>query len=138
MNKIKMFRKELEMTQAALAKKLGVTQGTVWHWENGKSLPTRDKLIAMAYLFDCTVHDLIGDLILSMYKTDRSGGGGTRDWLIQLRKEKHITQAELARRVGIAQPSLFSIERGHHNPKPENAKKIADILGFDWNRFFES
>lgn len=59
MSKIKQLRKELEMTQATLAKKLGVTQGAVWSWENGKSKPRTDKLIAMATLFDCTVDDLL-------------------------------------------------------------------------------
>lgn len=61
-----------------------------------------------------------------------------RTWLVILRKEKNMTQAELARRVGISQPSLFAIERGHNAPKPENAKRIAEILGFPWTRFYDN
>lgn len=61
MSKIKRLRKELEMTQDALAKKLGVTQGAVWHWENGRAKPTTDKLKAMAALFGCTVDDLLAE-----------------------------------------------------------------------------
>ena len=60
-----------------------------------------------------------------------------RNWLVTIRKGKNMSQAELARRVGIAQPSLFAIEKGKCNPRPATAKKIADILGFPWTRFYD-
>lgn len=60
-----------------------------------------------------------------------------RTWLVAIREKQNMSQAELARRVGISQPSMFEIEKGYTTPKPENAKKIADILGFPWTRFYE-
>lgn len=60
-----------------------------------------------------------------------------RNWLVYIRKEKNISQGELARLVGIAQPSMCAIEKGHKTPRPATAQKIADILGFPWTRFYE-
>lgn len=38
-NKYKKMRQELGLSQRALAKKLGVAQGTISHWESGKCTP---------------------------------------------------------------------------------------------------
>jgi putative transcriptional regulator len=48
-----------------------------------------------------------------------------------------MSQAELCRRVGISAPAYWCIEHGKTNPKPENAKKIAKVLGFNWTRFYD-
>lgn len=36
---IKQLRRQLELTQEQFARKVGVTCGTVNHWENGKRMP---------------------------------------------------------------------------------------------------
>lgn len=59
-----------------------------------------------------------------------------RVWLTEKRKAKNLSQAELARKVGISQPSLFYIESGKRNPKVKTAKRIAAVLDFDWTEFF--
>lgn len=60
-----------------------------------------------------------------------------RTWLVAIREKQNMSQAEIARRVGISQPSMCAIEKGYNTPRPETAKKIADILGFPWTRFYE-
>lgn len=60
-----------------------------------------------------------------------------RNWLIAIRKEKGISQREVAKKIGVAQPSYCNIERGNNNPSVEVAKRIAGVLGFDWTRFYE-
>ena len=60
-----------------------------------------------------------------------------REWLIAFRKAKNLTQGELAEAIGISQMSLSSYEQGIRNPKPQLAKKIAKVLGFDWTKFYE-
>jgi transcriptional regulator with XRE-family HTH domain len=60
-----------------------------------------------------------------------------RDWLIKLRKKKGLTQVEVAEKAGISQPSLCDIERGVTSPRPDTAKKIAEVLDFPWTKFFE-
>ena len=60
-----------------------------------------------------------------------------RNWLIDTRKKLGMTQGEVAERVGIAQPSYCEIENGASRPRPETAKKIGNVLGVAWVRFYE-
>lgn len=60
-----------------------------------------------------------------------------RDWLITIRENQGVAQKDVAKRVGIAQPSYCTIEKGKTRPTVETAKKIATVLGFDWTRFYE-
>ena len=60
-----------------------------------------------------------------------------REWLKDIREERHMSQLEISERVNITQPSYSNIEAGRRNPSIEAAKKIADVLGFPWTRFFD-
>lgn len=59
-----------------------------------------------------------------------------RQWLKDSRNDRNLTQKEVAELVGIAQPSYHLIESGENTPSVETAKKIAQVLGFDWTAFF--
>lgn len=48
--------------------------------------------------------------------------------ILALRREKNITQAELARLVNAKQPSIARLESGKHNPSLKLLKKIAEVL----------
>ena len=48
------------------------------------------------------------------------------------------SQSKVAKEIGIAQSTYASIETGYRTPSVETAKKIADVLGFPWTRFFEN
>ena len=48
--------------------------------------------------------------------------------LKELRKQAHLTQVELAKRLGIGQSSYADWERGKKNPTHENLVKLAQIL----------
>ncbi len=56
-------------------------------------------------------------------------------WLAELRGSR--TQAEMAKEIGIAQSTYASIEIGIRHPSVPMAKKIAEVMGFPWARFFE-
>lgn len=60
-----------------------------------------------------------------------------RDWLRKKRAEQRLSEMEVARRAGIAQPFYHNIEMEYKNPSVNTAKKIGEILGFDWTRFYE-
>ena len=49
--------------------------------------------------------------------------------LKQLRKEKNLTQEELADKVGIGQTFISKIERGHFEPSIPTLRRIAKVLG---------
>ena len=48
--------------------------------------------------------------------------------LKELRKQAHLTQVELAKRLGIGQSSYADWERGKKNPTQENLIRLAQIL----------
>lgn len=72
-------------------------------------------------------------------RKDKNGESAAkvREWLIQIREAKGLTQGAVANAAGIAQPSYFEIEKGISTPRPETAMKIAAAIGFHWTRFYE-
>ncbi len=59
------------------------------------------------------------------------------DWLKSVRKSKGMTGVEVATATGITQQSYSYIENGRRRPSVDVAKRIAEVLGFEWTRFFE-
>lgn len=49
--------------------------------------------------------------------------------MVRLRKEQHLTQADLSERTGISQGDISRLERGTRNPSLNMLKKLADGLG---------
>ena len=49
--------------------------------------------------------------------------------MVRLRKEQHLTQADLSQRTGINQGDISRLERGTRNPSLNMLKKLADGLG---------
>ncbi len=56
--------------------------------------------------------------------------------IAELRKEKGFTQEKLAELIGMATPTLGSIEIGKYFTQPENIKKIANALGLEVHDLF--
>ena len=59
---------------------------------------------------------------------------GTR--ILQARNQRNISQAELARRAGLAAPNLSRIENRKIEPRPQTLRKIAEALGIPIEEFF--
>lgn len=57
---IKRLRENMGLSQAALARKLGVTRASVNAWEMELSSPTATYLVEMARLFHTTTDDILG------------------------------------------------------------------------------
>lgn len=55
---IKQKRKEANITQADLAKKLAVSDKCIWSWENNRTEPPTGAVQKMAQIFGCSVDDL--------------------------------------------------------------------------------
>lgn len=60
MNRIKELRTAHGIKQIDLCKKLGITQGALSGWENGKYEPDNLSLIKMADIFEVSVDYLLG------------------------------------------------------------------------------
>ena len=51
--------------------------------------------------------------------------------IARAREAAHVTQAELARRIGKPRSQVCDWEAGRRNPKLDTLKKIADVLGIE-------
>lgn len=58
--RLKELRKELGLTQTALAKEIGATQRQISFWESGQIEPGIFWLIKLADFFDITIDYLVG------------------------------------------------------------------------------
>ena len=54
-----------------------------------------------------------------------------------IRKAKGLRQTDLAQAANISHSLVVKIERGERRPSVKVAKKIANVLGFDWTEFFK-
>lgn len=58
-----------------------------------------------------------------------------RYWLIKKRGKQ--SQKTIAAKCGISQNYLSSIENGIRHPSVKVAKSIAEVLGFNWTKFYQ-
>lgn len=61
-----------------------------------------------------------------------------RNWLKMRRIDLNKSQESVATMVGITQQHYSLIENGDRTPSVETAQSIANVLGFNWTRFFET
>ena len=57
--------------------------------------------------------------------------------MARLRKEKKLTQAELAQILGVSQRMVAACELGERRPSTGLAQRIETELGLPWTRFFD-
>src|ERR1051326_29161 len=53
--------------------------------------------------------------------------------VIRYRVKHHLSQAALARRLGIRQPNVARLESGEHEPSVATLARLADVLGLDFS-----
>lgn len=58
--RLKDLRKEHKISQAELAKKIGVSKAIVCYWETNQNEPTGSNLVKLADFFDISVDYLLG------------------------------------------------------------------------------
>ena len=56
--------------------------------------------------------------------------------MVQKRKEKKLTQAELAQLVGCSQRAIAGYELDERKPSVPMAQRIGTVLGFPWTGFY--
>ena len=59
-NNLKVLRTENKLSQASLAKAVGVTQQCISEWEKGNMEPTLSNLWALSEIFGVTIDELVG------------------------------------------------------------------------------
>ena len=63
----------------------------------------------------------------------------TRQWLIDLRRNTGLSQADIAKKLEISAAHYSYIEKGERRPSVDVAKKIAALMGFEdeWFKLLE-
>lgn len=59
-----------------------------------------------------------------------------REWLIKSREERGMTQDQVAKDADIERMYYNMIERGKRRPSVDVAKRIGQVLQFEWTSFF--
>lgn len=57
--------------------------------------------------------------------------------LVEKRKEKKLTQQEIADKIGVSRQYYNDIENEKRSPSVGLAQKIGDVLGIDWTIFYK-
>lgn len=96
---IKQIRAKIGLTQAELAKKLGVDTKTVQNWESGATIPK-------------SKYGILGALSKETTAPSKELGFEVKD----LRKMLGVTQVELAKMVGVTEATIQNWERGKKIP----------------------
>lgn len=60
-----------------------------------------------------------------------------RNRLVELRKERRMTQGELAEALGVSRQTVISIERGRYDPSLPLAFKISAVFGMPIEEIFD-
>ncbi len=102
-------RERLGLTQAQVAERLGVTGATISNWENGRSAPEGSQRAQV-------------EAVLQM-----SGSLGKR--IQGARVRAALTQRELAKRTGFAQPTISQWETGWSQPNDDATAQLEQVLG---------
>ena len=55
---IKQKREDAKMSQADLARVMGVTQATISYWENNKTVPNAFQLLKLSEILKCEMREL--------------------------------------------------------------------------------
>jgi len=58
--RIKLLRKQHDLTQASLAKRLGITRASVNAWEMGISVPSTQYIVELSQIFGVSADYLLG------------------------------------------------------------------------------
>ena len=104
----------------------------------------KDLIKSLIKFFNNSSFHLLKELFNVTYYTTKSfeNQGGEilnkREWLINYRCNKGLSQNQTAKQIGITQQMYNYIESGKRRPSPELAQKIAKLLDFDWKLFYEN
>src|SRR5690606_16722951 len=112
--------------QVQFAERVGISQTYVSDLESGKKNPTMRTLDDLLSCFDTDYIEFAQTYILDEKPQDSLNVGSG---LKQLRKDKQITQDELATMTGIARSYISAIESGRRNPTTDTINNILAELG---------
>lgn len=118
------------MTQTEVAQALGVAASTYCRIERGYNYSgARRCAQKLGELLDVDPKRII--------RAQEPRRGKYREWMMNAREEKGLSQKTLAAMLGTTQGQISLYEKGAATPKGRNAALLADILGIEKEWFYE-
>lgn len=118
MNRIKELRQSKGLTQAELAKKVGISEQAVSFYENDRRKPKIETWNTLADVFNVSVPYLQG--LPEPVRKNR---------LKELRNQRKLTLDDIEEKTGIKRGTYSNYENGKTEPKMETWQKLADYYG---------
>ena len=122
MNRLRELQRAEKLTQQELADIAEVSKRTIQNWEDGTSNIKPEKAEKLADYFGVSVGYLLGYDDNDINQMNR---------LKELRKEKKLTQKELAEKTDIPYRTLQRWENGVSSIKSDHLKKLCEIFDVD-------
>ena len=97
-------RKEQNLTQAALAEKLGITDRAVSKWENGRSLPDSSIMLELCELLSINVNELLKGERVAMEESVK-----VSEELILSLKQQNEEKSKMLLRIEIIMGSIMGV-----------------------------
>lgn len=130
--KLKELREERNLSQKELGDKMGgITQQTIAQYEKKETVPKFETVSKIADALEVEI-DNFYDVLLQRGENVSIGGK-----IKAMRLQKGVSQAALAKCLGVSTAMICQYEVGKRKPKVETLSKIAGALGVDLKVFYE-
>jgi len=126
-NRLIQLRKRYRYTQQEIANILDLTDGAYWHYEQDSSMPSATKLVSLANLFHTSVQYLVTG-VEAENSYDEENVTAFSERVKTLRKERHMTQKQVAAELGIRYTAYQAYEYGKSEPNLDHLLQLADLF----------
>ncbi len=127
---LKELLKEKDLHGAQLARRLGRNRATILHWTNGHSIPKLKDIHAIADALYVSELEII-DCFAKREEIEVKFINHEITSFKELLDENLITEADLAKKLGITRQSVSLWVTGETLPKVKDLYKIAKAIGTD-------
>ncbi len=132
--KLKELREERNLSQKELGDKMGgITQQTIAQYEKKETVPKFETVSKIADALEINPNTFYSDFSQSV----ANGSGGIGEKIKVARLQKGVSQAALAKCLGVSTAMICQYEIGKRKPKVETLSKIAGALGVDLKVFYD-
>jgi transcriptional regulator with XRE-family HTH domain len=132
---LKELRKRKNITQKELAKVIGVTTGTISHYESRFKNPRYDNLVKISEYFNVTTDFLNGYETKDQEEHQKDIIEIFAEKLKRLRVQRGFSQKELSKKLDIKNSTFYRYESGRHMPSLEILGDICKKLNVTPNYF---
>ena len=124
--KLRKLRLERKLSQVQFAKAIGTSNNAIFQWEKGDTLPTAEKLKSLRKFQQLDYKGDDTDKFLENFF----------EKLTSLKEHLGLSVVELAKAIGISQPTFYNLQTTNKRPHPDTIRKIASFCterGIDFN-----